>query len=675
MSPATSPELGTDLLDDFYAEADEHLRHIREALVLGEQSIGKAQPDSKVIEELFQNFHSFKGISAIVGLRPAEDLAHGTEEILRDLGKGKLSISVESLDLLMTVAQKLEQIVSAFRAREPLPSHASLMERISKSCGKKPSRKIVEEALSHLPVPDSGLNSSIDEARANGLLIWQCSFVPTRELDERGVNINAVRSRLGQSGRILNAVPRVLGEDKIAFDFLVAMRETPADITNWEDDGISVRLIEQESSPTELNSQNVPAQASESNSPFIAPSHFVRVDLNRLDDLMRITGELVIQRSRFEDQVGQSVRRAQSLDVRALQEVNLALGRSLKDLREAIMRVRLVSVAEIFARMTFVVRDLARDSTKRVHIALEGQQTEIDKYIIERLKDPLLHLVRNAFSHGIETPEERIAAGKTGEATILLSASTRGDSVIVQIRDDGRGIDRNAVEKRAISLGLQIPPASDEQALLKILCSPGFSTRDNADRASGRGVGLTVVQDTVRELGGSITLDTKEGRGTQFTLRLPLTLAIAETLIVSAAGQTCAVPQSFVAEVLQCTEDQIKTINHVEVIPYRSGVLPIVRLASLFHLRANPRPRMALLVLSSERGRRGLMVEQIHGQREVVVRAIRDPLVQVPGIGGATELGDGRPVLILDGSALMNGPVRPHDALDSDKPAMIAEHN
>ncbi len=249
-----------------------------------------------------------------------------------------------------------------------------------------------------------------------------------------------------------------------------------------------------------------------------------------------------------------------------------------------------------------------------------------------------------------------------GEATILLSASASGDSVVIRIRDDGRGIDRKAVAKRALSLGMQSPETLDEVALLKILCSPGFSTKESADRASGRGVGMAVVHDTIKELGGTIFLETERGKGTQFTLRLPLTLAIAETFIVSAAGQTCAIPQGIVSEVLQVTEDQIKTVNQVEVIPYRSGVLPIIRLASIFHLPGVPRPRMALLVLSSDRGLSGLMVEQIHGQREVVVRAIRDPLLTVPEIAGATELGDGRPVLILDGSALMSGPVRPHDA-------------
>jgi len=375
--------------------------------------------------------------------------------------------------------------------------------------------------------------------------------------------------------------------------------------------------------------------------------------------LMRITGELVIQRSRLDAQLARLNGNGGHGDLRGVQEVSGGLGRSLKELREAIMRVRLIPVAEIFARMPFVVRDLSRQTQKKVRLQLGGQETEVDKYLIERLKDPLLHLVRNAFSHGVETPAERAAASKPEDATIELAASTVGDSVIVEVRDDGRGINPNAIAQRARKLGLEVPETLDNEALLKILCSSGFSTREDVDLTSGRGVGMAVVQATVRELGGNLSLDTEEGRGTRFTIRLPLTLAIAETFIVEAAGQTCAVPQSFVREILHQREADIQTVNGIEMISYREGVLPVVRLANLFRLTGAPKPKLCLLVIASDRGSVGLLTEQVIGQREVVVSALQDPLIQVPGISGATELGDGKPVLILDGAALTSGPVRP----------------
>ena len=642
------------MLDDFFAEADEHLVGIRQALLHLDASVGKAQPDIKVIEELFLHIHSFKGISAIVGLASAELVAHATEDFLRLMRGGKAPLTEKGLEILSTAAQKLEQIVAAFRSHQPLPGYESLLVDIKQQCEQcgmsgSPGHSTGTGAL------DPALLIKIDEAKARGLLLWKYTFSPSKELDTQGTNLNSVREELSRVGDILKATPLVKGQGMVAFEFLVAAKETPTDIAAWEAKGVTVQQAEQ----PEVAPGGAQFAEDAQHNPFLAPSHVVRVDLQRLDELMRITGEMVIHRSRLETQLAQLKDRARNLDLRGVQEVSGALGRSLRDLREGIMRVRLVSVAEIFARMPFVVRDLARQTQKRVRLKLVGQETAVDKYLIERLKDPLLHLVRNAFSHGVESPAERAASSKPEEATIELSASTAGDSVLIQVRDDGRGINPNAIIGRARKLGLDVPETVDKDAILKIICSPGFSTREDADRASGRGVGMAVVYSTVRELGGTVTLESDEGQGTQFTIRLPLTLAIAETFIVTAAGQTCAVPQSFVREILQTSEAEIQLVNGIEVIPYRAGVLPIVRLSGLFQLPKVPTAKSRLLVIESDRGSVGLLTEAVIGQREVVVRALRDPLIQVHGVSGATELGDGKPVLILDGAALTAGSVRP----------------
>lgn len=648
MSPDLPPELQRELLDDFFTECDDHLAQIRQSLVLLEPSIGKAQADRTVIEALFRSFHSFKGISAIVGLRAAEELAHATEDYLREVMRGAVIVSAKAVELLMAATQRLEQIAGAFRSRQPFPATDTLIANLRSASGKTvgSSERVMKEAA---PGP-----ASMEEARAHGLVLWKFTFIPSKELDERGVNINSVRVRLSERGEIIEAAPQVRGEGKVAFEFVVGMKETPTDITSWEADGITAELMDQ---PTFLKTPD--AALPQEHNPFIAPSHVVRVDLPRLDELMRIVGEMVIKRSRFEDELNRVSRRGEAVDVGVLREVNVALGRSLRELREAIMRVRMVPVAEIFARMPFVVRDLAREGHKKARLTMEGQQTEIDKYLIEQLKDSLLHLVRNSFSHGVETPEERRAANKPEEAVISLSAATIGDSVVITVADDGRGINREAVQKRAQELGMAIPELVDNAALMEILCAPGFSTRTDADLGSGRGMGMAVVHNTVRELGGTISMETEAAGGTKFIIRVPLTLAIAESLIVSASEQTCAIPQSFVSEVMPVTEEEIRKVNGVEVIPYREGVLPVIRLSSFFRLARASQGRMCILVLNSDRGSSGLVVDRIHGQREVVVRAIRDPLLQAPGIAGATELGDGRPVLILDGAAFTSGAVRP----------------
>ncbi|SPE51155.1 CheA signal transduction histidine kinase [Verrucomicrobia bacterium] len=659
MSAQIPCDLAPELLDEFFAEADEHLTGIREALIQLEASVGKPEPDARILEELSLQIHSFKGISAIAGLAPGEAVAHAAEDLLRVLMRGKAVLTREGLESLAAAAQKLEQVVAAYRLRQPMPELASFLANLQQQCA-PPSPSAAAPTLepSSTSASDPLLLAKIEAAKERGLL-WKYSFSPSRELDAQGVNVNSVRKRLSSAGEILTGTPIVHGT-AITFEFLVATREAPADLSAWEAQGIRVQPADQlpaQPSPDALTA--TPSLGEVESSPFLAPSHVVRVDLKRLDELMRITSELVIHRSRLDAQLGRLNGGAGRTDLSGVHEVSINLGRSLRELREAITRVRLVPVAEIFARMPFVVRDLARQTQKRVRLKFEGQATAIDKYLIERLKDPLLHLVRNAFSHGVEPPQERAAAGKPEEATIELKASTVGDSVVIQVRDDGQGIDPGAIVQRAAKLGLELPPTADQESILKILCATGFSTRDDADRAAGRGVGMAVVSAAVRDLGGHLALESTPGRGTQFTLRLPLTLAIAETLIVSAAGQTCAVPQSFVTEILHATEDQVQMVNGIEVIPFRAGVLPIVRLSGLFRLGGAAKPQRYLLVITSERGSVGLLTEEVLGRREVVVSALRDPLTRVPAVSGATELGDGKPVLILDGAALTAGHVRP----------------
>jgi two-component system chemotaxis sensor kinase CheA len=344
-------------------------------------------------------------------------------------------------------------------------------------------------------------------------------------------------------------------------------------------------------------------------------------------------------------------------DWRAIQEQGVAIERHVRDLRDGVMRIRLVPIGEIFERMPLVVRDLARDAQKQVRLEIEGQATEIDKYLTERLMDPLLHLVRNAISHGIETPAERVAQGKPAEAVIRLQASNVGDTVVLRVADDGRGIDRLRVASRAREAGLEAGvDVSDNRALLDLICSAGFSTRLEADRGSGRGVGMAVVKKVVQELGGTLTVDSTAGEGTTFVMTLPLTLAITDALLASVGSQLFAIPQGSVQELIEVDGATVRQLENNEIMPYRTGVIPLVRLATLFGIDAPARSAQHAFVVGTGLGTVGLVVDRIVGQREVVVRALTDPFVRVDGISGATELGDGHAVLILDVPALLAQP-------------------
>jgi two-component system chemotaxis sensor kinase CheA len=316
------------------------------------------------------------------------------------------------------------------------------------------------------------------------------------------------------------------------------------------------------------------------------------------------------------------------------------------------MRVRLVPVGEIFRRMPFVVRDLARESGKRVHLDLRGQGTEIDKFIIERMMDPVLHLVRNAVGHGIETPDERIAQGKPPDATVTLAAAAVGELVRIDIADDGRGIDVPRVLERARAMGLPLPTGTPDSAgLLSLMCAPGFSTSEQTDRISGRGVGMNVVKAAVEALSGSLSLETTPGAGSRFTIQLPLTLAIADALIARVGDETFAVPQVAVREVIEVNADDVRVLENQEIVPYRGTALPLLRLSRVFSMAHRGGGRFHVFVIAAPNAT-GIVVDRIVGQREIVVRRIADPLVKSEGISGATDLGDGRVVLILDPTAL-----------------------
>ena len=627
-NPDNRGEFFDQFLDDYYAECDEHLFSIRRSLVALEDEVDARAVDRAILDNLFRSFHTLKGISGMVGLGAAEQLAHHLESYLRELREGTVVLSEPGFEALSVGVSSLENVINARRNDQPIPSIDEIVERLQAVSTDKSNVETTTEP----------------ETPASDATRWLVEFTPTAELADRGVNVNSVRSRLQELGKLIQAKPVVKGAGEIAFEFIVETNAGTTDLADLEPDGLTFKPAPVESAPRAKDSQPVST---------IAPASVVRVDLDRLDELMRIIGELVISRTRLEDQVTELKPVTPPALWRSLQETSLSMGRQLRDLRESVMRVRMVQIGEIFERMMFVVRDLARESGKKIIVQLSGGETEIDKFLVERMMDPFMHLVRNAVSHGFETVAEREAQGKRSEGLLSLSAKTAGEMIVIKIADDGRGIDRNRVLERAKARGLSHGDSNiDDAALLDLICTPGFSTRDAADRESGRGVGMDVVKKATEELGGRISLVTKLGEGTTFTIELPLTLAIAEALIVSVNGQRFAVPQSAVREVLEVESASTKVLENNEIIPYRGKVLPLLRLARVFEMDYQRRDKFHVLVIGEDTNPVGLAVDRIIGQREIVVRAIKDPLAQSKGIAGATELGDQRVVLILDITAL-----------------------
>ncbi|HEY9832004.1 MAG TPA: chemotaxis protein CheA [Stenomitos sp.] len=721
-SPNDNNHLFADFLDDYFAECEEHLTIIRRNLLALEPLVQQPQIEPILLEELFRSFHSIKGLSGMVGVKQAEQVAHEMESYLRVLREKQVLLSSEGLNALINGTKTLELVIATHRQQSPLPDVTSVLAQLAAvlphdsspvseaNARKEPAAPqdevtAVPSQAEELPVPTPSValeaaqapesegstlapsspsqapqltlkpeeQAHLAAAIQRGTPTWCFTFIPETSLAQRGVNVNHIRQRLQSIGDIIHASPQVTANGSIAFNFVVASQAGAEIFAPWREDGLSVtpyldpgvshQAVDTESQTPEVEPQE-PAhpQPIPSPPPLTTPptsSNFVRVDLARLDELMQMVGELVITRARLGDNLKVLKSSVPEPLLRSLKETNLTLERQLRDLREGVMRVRLVPIGEIFARMQFVIRDLARESHKQIALELSGQSTEIDKFVVERMMDPLLHLVRNAVSHGLESEAERIAQGKSPEGKIALRASTAGEMVVIEIEDDGRGVDIDKVTKRARSQGLIAPDATpDMPTILDILCSSGFSTRDQADLTSGRGVGMAVVKNTILELGGFFSLDTQVGQGTRFTIQLPLTLVIADALIVHIGGQPFAVPLSSVREVLELQPTAITALENNEIFSHRGSVLPLIRIAQLFGIESTAQgtfnhQRLYVVVIGIHSNAIGIVVERILGQREIVVRPLTDPLVQVMGIAGATELGDGRIVLILDTGALL----------------------
>lgn len=386
-------------------------------------------------------------------------------------------------------------------------------------------------------------------------------------------------------------------------------------------------------------------------------SDTVKVKFAKLDELLNLVGELVIQRttlSALESRLKSELKDRELLT--RLAETSELIGKSAADLRESIMKVRMLPAATVFRRFTRLVRDLSRNHGKEISLVFEGEETELDKTVIDEIGEPLLHLIRNAADHGIESPAERLALGKPAAGTLTLGARHDKNQIVVYLSDDGRGLDAAHLKNAALGKGLIDPrqaAALSEQEALQLVFLPGFSTSDRLTETSGRGIGLDVVQRTAASFGGLIEIDSRPGRGTTFSMKLPLTLAIIQALLVEVSGQTFALPLSGVLEGLSVEESELHEASGSELFRLRDRLLPVKRLWRFFSL---PEPQQGagyLVVVGSGEKRGGLLVDRLLGQQEIVVKGLDDYLGDPAGVSGATVLGDGTVALILDLPSLL----------------------
>jgi two-component system chemotaxis sensor kinase CheA len=634
----------------YLAEVEEHLANADAQLLKLEQAAASGAPQLRMLRELFRALHTIKGLSAMVGVEPVVELAHELEALLRTRDRAASPLHVAGVEQLFRGVRAIGVRVRAFaqgRFVEPAPQELLLaLNALQAASGDVPRGTL---ALAMAPELMEKLSPAEREQLSQGLesgqRALQIDFSPSPERAAQGLSITSVRERVGKLAEIVKVVPRSVPKSASApsgltFSLLVlstCAREELAAAAQVEPQELAALVPD---APPEPERESVEVHVAHDT---------IRVDVRRLDDALDRLSALIVSRHRLE-RAARNLREA-GADVRELEAILGEHRRELRHMRSALTHARMVSMHQLLERVPLLVRGMARDAGKRVRLEIDARHAELDKAVAERVFPAILHLVRNAVDHGIESSEQRRARGKPEEGTIHLRCAQRaGNTLELSIGDDGAGIDRVRVAAKA---GARVP--QDDRELLGLITRPGLTTRDAADARSGRGMGMDIVrQVAVGTLGGELSLRTEAGLGTTFTLHLPISVSILDSFVFRCGPQSFVVPLGTIEEVVELDTAQVvsaptprQRAANVRILRRHGENIPLFELSSLFALAPQAGLRSALVVRREDE-RCAFSVDHMLGQQEVVVRPLEDPLVRTPGVTGSTDLGDGRPTLVLD---------------------------
>lgn len=670
-------------MKEFLAEAEEIIEKLNlDLMALGDLAeTGRQDPD--LLNGIFRGAHSLKGLSGMFGFDDITSLSHHMESLLDALRLGKLGLSAALVETLFDSVETLTRLVDGKgEGNETLFDVAPLMRRIDAILHGEPE-------VSGDPLSQSGIDPQLlkvlteyEESRlldnlnkGRNLLLIQVSL----DLTSFDVGLAEVSELLKQQGEVISTLP-CAGDspDQIGFKLLVGSIASPQEMqalvgefggkvesaTGARDPQQTTDEVTFETPPSEPAGKGAlppvqvgEEQAENSGGSLRSISQSVRVDIDKLDLLMNIVGELVLSKGSIAA-IAAQLRMEGPVDLaNQLQKATRTLERRLDELQKGVMEVRMVPVAQLFDKMTRIVRRVSQEQGKKVQLQVAGSDTELDKLIVEDLSDPLMHMIRNAIDHGIETPAERRACGKPEQGCIALTASQKGNHVVISVQDDGRGIDPEKVRRKAVQKGLiHDGVAITREEVFQLLLAPGFSTRDEVSDLSGRGVGMDVVKNNIHALSGMLEMDSRVGQGTAMTITLPITLAIIKALIVKVCERTYAIPINSVLETLMVEPSMVRTIERRAVIDLRESTLPLLWLDEVFSLPISMRrdQRFFVAVVGLAEKRLGIVVDELLGQQDVVIKSLSSALATVKGVAGAAELGNQKTILVLDIGGLMN---------------------
>lgn len=685
----------TKAIQDFLAEAEEIVEQLGSELAdLSDMAeSGELNPD--VLNSIFRGAHSLKGLAGMFNFGGVAELAHNMENLLDWLRLGKLNLTQQLVAVLLDAHELLSALVRVLASGENVDMAQDIAACVAKvnACLNPPETQGDPTHPETLGLP-AHVRDALTEyeehrlkdnlAKGRSIFTIHTSF----DLSVFDTELSALTDILKGRGEVISTLPSVGAnlETNIDFELLFGSTCSIEEIrTAVAHDNFTVTQFgactaSEVRVPVSSGAYTPPADATEppavpsdkletpaaspSDDPILSAksmSRTVRVDIGKLDALMNIVGELVLANSAIADVTTKMRNEGFSRSAIELGKAAKGLERRLSELQKGVMEIRMIPIGQLYEKMSRIVRKISREQGKRVELKFYGADTELDKLIVEDISDPMMHIIRNAIDHGIESRDVRVAQGKNEKGVIRISSYQKGNHVVIEIEDDGGGIDVEKIKTKALQKGLvnDISAVSDRDAI-DFIFLPGFSTNDTVSEVSGRGVGMDVVKINISAVSGMVDIETRKGEGSRFIITLPITLAIIKALIIHCSGRTYALPITSVLESLLMTDADIMTVERKEVVQLRESTLPLLRLEHYFdiHRSDDPPKEFYVVVVGVAEKRLGIAVDDLVCQQDIVIKPLGDSFKRFRGISGAADLGDQRTILVLDIGGIINETTR-----------------
>lgn len=675
-------------MDMFLDESHEHLQSLNDGLL----SLEDNMEDTSVVNEIFRNAHTLKGMSATMGFNKIAELTHEMEDVLDLIRKEQLKLNEDIIDTLFKCVDSLGQMIDSVGngEAEDVVDVSDLVKKLSSIS--KPDQAAAQAAAPAAAAAAAPAETKISieltdvdkdvikQARETGMQAIHVRVTLAETCLLKSARSYMVMNALDELGDVIKSVPSAEDLEQEKFDhsfdvIIITAAEEKAvqdavnsisEISKVETNVIDLAAEEKAAAtasaasappkaaapaPTAKKAAPAPAKkAAAAPAKKVHHSQSVRVDIEKLDTLMNLMGELVINKVRLE-QIGQTHRLAD------LTETLEQMDRVTTDLQNIVMKVRMVPVSSVFNRFPRMVRDIAKELNKEINLTIEGEETELDRTVIDEIGDPIMHLLRNSCDHGVEEPDVRESKGKSRAGEVGLIARHEGNNVVIMVTDDGAGIDAAKIRAKAVEKGMisqEEADKMDDADAVRLIFLPGFSTADHISDISGRGVGMDVVRSKIEALSGHVDVETKIDEGSVFKIKLPLTLAIIQAMLVKVQEEMYAIPLGSIDSTINIQESEIKTVQNKEVIVLRGEIIPIIRMEKMLQVpHVKDSDETFVVVVHTGDAKAGIVVDNLIGQQEIVIKTLGSLFTGLKMFSGATVLGDGRVALILDVATMM----------------------